>query len=194
MSFFGNAFKHPGWYAGGPLPGLAMNNFGQPESNVPGPAPWNPITAKNTAIPAGLLAAFGNVGAKAKENIGGNYDALAKRNQAEAGARGLGAGSNSYAAERLPAQQALDIGGLESALGGDVGRLAYENRLQERDYGQNLSLADEIAALNRPSTLEEIFGGAGAVGKPVATYYGMRGRGGSGGVGRMPRSEWEGAI
>jgi hypothetical protein len=139
------------------------------------PAPWNPLTAKNINISPDLKATLGGIGTSAYNNIGANYGGAATKMAGDTAARGLAPGSNSYGAERLGATKALDTGNLESALGGQMGQTAYSNALANRDYGQQMTLADQIAALNRPSTLSQIFSGIGAVGKPVAQYAGMGG-------------------
>ncbi len=152
-----------------------------------GAVPWNPITATNTAIPKDLAGTFSAVGAGALGGIGANYNNLAQRQQQESGARMQPPTGNSYGPQRFAVQQGLDTGNLESALGGQLGSTAYNDALSNRDYQQSASTADEIARLNRPSALQEIFKGIGAVGGPVATYAGAGGFGGSGG-GNIPNA------
>lgn len=171
------------------MPGIGTvigNQFDQENGGgASGPAPWNPITAKNTTISPDLAATMGTIGTTAYNNIGSNYAGAKTKLANDAAARGMSAtravAPNSYAGQRLGTTQGLDVGNLESSIGGQIGSTAYQNALQNRDYQQQSSLAQQIADLNRPSKLQQIFQGIGAVGKPVATYAGMAGRGGSGG-------------
>lgn len=145
-----------------------------------------PLYASDVKIPADLSGAISGVGSpgyNAYNQINSNYGAARKKLKTDTSVRGMAgdptANPNSYESQRLAATQGLDIGSLESALGGGLGDTAYKNRLGEREYDQNTQLADEIGALNKPDLLQQIFGGIGAVGGPIATYYGLRGlRGG----------------
>lgn len=136
------------------------------------PQGWNPISANNTTISptlSGAISGVGSPGYNASSRIGANYD-IARQNLGRKAAPG------SYADQRLTTQQGLDTGNLESTIGGSLGSTAYSNALQNRDYGQNLGLAQQIGDLNKPSQLQQIFQGVGSVAKPLAAYYGMRGR------------------
>lgn len=169
----------------GPAGYVIGNQFDQENGGgASGPAPWNPITAKNTTISPALAATMGSIGTTAYKNIGSNYAGAKTKLANDATARGMSGSKatapNSYAGQRLATTQGLDTGNLESALGGQIGSTAYQDTLQNRDYQQQSSLAQQIADLNRPSKLQQIFQGIGAVGKPVATYAGMAGRSGSG--------------
>jgi len=154
---------------------LIRNKMNPNQGPAYSPAQRTPWTAKDITVDPSLDAAFGNVGTNAQNAIGKNYTNLASRQATEGAVRGQAPGSNSYGTQRLGTQQGLDIGGLRSALGGEIGNTAYENMKQTRDYGQNAQLAQETAALNKPDILSQIFSSVGAVGKPVATYAGMGG-------------------
>jgi hypothetical protein len=143
------------------------------------------LYASGIGIPQDLSSAISGPGGTAYNKIKQNYgqaqgqfasDALARGQKA-----GVATGPNSYAGQQFPIKQNLDIGNLESALGGGLGNTAYSNALQEREFGQNQQLAEQAAALNKPDLLQQILQGIGGVGKTAATYYGMKGRGGSGG-------------
>lgn len=185
MGFLDNVGRGAlGWSTGGLSELGRKDPFGLGSSGgVAGPAPWNPLTAKNTNISPDLKATLGGIGTDAYNTIGSNYGAAGDQMAKEAAVRGQPPPSaGSYGTQRLAATKALDTGNLESAIGGQMGSTAYNNALKNREYGQNLTLADQIAALNRPSTLQQIFQGIGSVGKPLATYAGMGGfsRGGGG--------------
>lgn len=118
---------------------------------------------------SGALSGVGSPGYNAYNQIGSNYGAARKK-------LGSAAAPGSYADQRLSATQGLDVGNLETALAGGLGDTAYKNKLSERGYNQNVGLANEIGSLNKPDLLQQIFGGIGAVGGPLATYAGMKGR------------------
>lgn len=147
------------------------------QTSAPGYAPGKPRTAKDIAIPSGLSDALGGIAPAGKKAISGNYSDLSAGLGADASARGLRASSNSYAPGRLETQQGLDIGALESALGGVAGNAAYGDFQAQNDYNQNLSLVDEIAALNKKTPLEQALEALGAVGPTAATFAAMKGRG-----------------
>lgn len=136
------------------------------------------LFAGDVTIPNDLTQTMSGIGTNATNAIKSNYSRLKGRQQAESTVRGMPVNGNSYAPERMGVQQGLDIGALGSSLSGSLGDTAYKDTLAQREYGQNLDLADQIASLNKPSTLQEIFSGIGSVGKTGAAYYGMKGRGG----------------
>lgn len=176
MGLFNNIGRGAlGWSTGGLSELGRKDPFGMGGGNRnSSPTPWKPITAKGTSISPDLAAALGGAGAVASTKIRSNYADANKKQAMGAKALGKRTGSNSYGAERMATTQGLDQGNLEAALGGQLGSTAYENALQDRDYDQNLGLVDQIAALNRPDMLEQIFSGIGAVGTPVADYMGMK--------------------
>lgn len=178
--------------------GLLYDNWdaltGHP--SVPGWTPKKPKTAGDIGISSGLTDAFGNVGTTAQTNIGDQYGSLKQRYSSDA--RGIPQGTqslgpNSYGGQRFATQQGLDVGNLHAALGGQIGNASYQDALNQRDYEQRRQLAEETAALNKPSLLEEMFKGVGAVGKTAGAAYGMYGGGGGGGgsgygSGELPQS------
>lgn len=144
------------------------------------------LTAQDVKIAPDLSATMGSIGTNAYNNIGANY-AKAKgqigQDASTLGRNGVAAiAPNSYAGQRMAATQGLDIGGLESALGGGVANTAYADTLHQRDFNQSEQLANEAAQLNQPSLFEQIMQGIGSVGKTGAAYYGAsKGAGGGGG-------------
>ena len=175
-----------GTVLGGVGGGLLADQWGNltKTPNVPGINPnKKPMTASDVALPQDLSGILGTVGAGRTAGINNIYNQAKQRQTAENAALGRRPGANSYGPQRLGVQQGIDQGNLEASLGGILGNTGYQNTLAERDYGQQRQLAEEAAALNKPSLLDEIFQGIGAVGKTGATYYGMKGRGGGGGGG-----------
>lgn len=143
-------------------------------TSAPGWARHKPTTAKEIAIAPALAEALGGFAPAGKKAIAGNYGDLSAGLAADAPARGLRADANSYAPSRLATQQGLDVGSLESALGGVAGNAAYGDFQGQNEYDQNLSLANEIAALNKKSPLEEALEALGAIGPTAATFAGMK--------------------
>ena len=138
-----------------------------------------PLYASGVTLPADLSQSLSGIGANAYNQIGSNYGAAKTKLQNDATARGMNgatvAGPGSYAGTRLAATQGLDTGNLESALGGGLGNTAYQNQLQQRGFQQNEDLARQVAAMNKPDLLQQILGGAGAVGGTAAKIYGAWG-------------------
>lgn len=157
MSFLGNAFKHPGWYALGGIGGLAMNNFGQPESNPSLPYKTGPAaTASDVKLDSSLAKTLGGIGDSQGSAISGTYGRA--KTQRAADARPSAGG---YYAERLGSGETQSQGNLKSGLENVLGGEGYADWKGLRDYGENMNLAQLTGQLNKPSTLEEILSGLG---------------------------------
>lgn len=129
---------------------------------------------------SGSLAGVGSPGYNASNNIAANYAAAKKKMGNDASVRRMNAtaatGPSSYGGNQLAVKQGLDTGNLESALGGGLGTTAYQNALQQRDFEQQESLANQVGSLNGMNTLEQVLGGVGSVGSAAATAYGAFGK------------------
>jgi|SRR5882672_890591 len=134
------------------------------------------LYASGVKIDPTLSGTLSGVGTGAYNAIGSNYDAAKKKMQQEGQVLGRPAGSNSYGAQRLGQTQGLDVGNLESSLGGGVGNTAYKDTLDQREYEQNRQLAEEAGRLNKPDLLSQILGGIGSVGGTAAGIYGAYGK------------------
>src|SRR4029077_8895635 len=112
--------------------------------------------------------------------INSNYNKAKSQFGADASARGMNgvaaAAPGRYVRDQFATKQGLDVGNLESALGGGIGNTAYGNQLQQREFGQNVDLANLVGSLNKPDTLESILGGLGNVGGTAAQIYGAWGK------------------
>ena len=140
-----------------------------------------PLLASNVQLPTDLSGTFANIGGQGLAGINNVYSQLQNRYANDARGftpGGPGLGPNSYGGQRFAATKGLDIGGLESGLGGILGNTGYQNTLDQRDYNQKLQLAQQAAALNRPGLLQQIFQGIGSVGPTAAMAYGAFGGGG----------------
>lgn len=141
-----------------------------------------PLLASDVKLPNDLGSVFSGIGTNASNNISNNYNLARQKAASDATAQGF-RGPLDYTTQRLGTTQGLDIGNLSSGLAGGLGDTAYKDTLSQRDYNQKMQLAEEAARLNKPSLLEQVFSGIGAVGKPIATYAGMGGFSGGGGGG-----------
>jgi hypothetical protein len=138
-----------------------------------------PLYASGVTIPSDLSGAISGPATSAYNTIGAGYNNATQKMASDARARGLrpGAGGpNSYGGNQLAVGQGLATGNLESALGSGLGSTAYQNTLQQRQFGQNEDLARQVAALNRPDLLQSILGGVGDVGGTAAQIYGAFGK------------------
>jgi hypothetical protein len=133
------------------------------------------LMAGGVKMPQDLTDALSTIGGSGTAGINNIYGQARQRQAGDMAALGRAPSSNSYGGQRLGVQQGLDQGNLEASLGGVLGDTGYKNTLAERDYNQNRQLAEETAALNKPSLLQQIMQGIGSVGKTAATYYGMKG-------------------
>lgn len=132
---------------------------------------------------SGAISGQGSPGYNAYNTINKNYAGAQQGLANDAAARGMNpagsVGPNSYAGNRFATTQGLDTGNLESALGGGLGNTAYQNALAQRDYTQNVGLANEVGALNKPNLLQQVLGGIGNVGGTAAQVYGAWGKNGT---------------
>lgn len=138
------------------------------------------LYATDVKIPPDLGASLKGIGTNAYNSIGSNYDAARKKLSDEASARGMKGSAitapGSYSGQRFGASQGLDVGNLESALGGGLANTGYQDTLAQRDYEQNRQLAEEAGSLNKPDLLQQILGGIGSVGGTVGGIYGAFGK------------------
>jgi hypothetical protein len=141
------------------------------------------LYASGVAIPQSLSATLGGAngaGTNAYNKINQNYGTAKSQFASDAQARGMNGTAavspNSYGGSQFSTKQGLDVGNLESALGGGLGDTAYQDTLAQRDFGQQQQLAEETAALNKPDLLQQILGGVGAVGGTAANIYGAYGK------------------
>lgn len=138
------------------------------------------LYASDVKIPDALSGAISSTGTNAYNTIASNYGKAKGQFGQDATARGMNGnaatGPGSYAGNRFATTQGLDVGNLESVLGGGLGNTAYNDTLAQRDFQQQEQLAEEAAALNKPDLLQQILGGIGNVGGTAAQIYGMYGK------------------
>lgn len=131
------------------------------------------IFAGDVKIDPTLRANLGgnnSLGSTAKTNINKTYADAQAQLDADARARGVKPGS--YATSRLGSALGLSQQGLQTGLEGALGDAAYTNFKADRGYNENMALAQQIGALNKPKTLEEVLGALGLAGKVGGAAYG----------------------
>ena len=142
------------------------------------------LVASGVGLPPDLAQTLSTIGTAASGQIGANYKQAGQQQANDAAIRGLPPpNAGSYGTQRLGQTQALDQGNLNATLGAGLGNTAYNNTLQQRDFGQSEQIADEIGNALRPNTLEQIMAGIGGGTKAagqITPFLGMLG--GSGGM------------
>lgn len=131
------------------------------------------IFAGDVKIDPTLRANLGgnnSLGSRAKAGINKTYSDTQTQFDVDARARGVKPGS--YASSRLGSALGLSQEGLQTGLEGALGDAAYTNFKADRGYNENMDLAQQIGALNKPNTLEEVLGALGLAGKVGGAAYG----------------------
>lgn len=125
------------------------------------------LVAGDVGLSPDLASSLGQIGTARSKTIRGNYGTAAGQAGSDASARGM-SGAGDYNTNRLNATQGLDEGNLESVLGGVLGNSSYQDKLAQRDYGQQMQLANEVGSTAGLSSLEQVLGGVGAATKTGA--------------------------
>ena len=135
------------------------------------------LVASGVGLPPDLAATLSTIGTGASGQIGANYKTASQQQANDAAIRGLPPpNAGSYGTQRLGQTQALDQGNLNATLGAGLGNTAYNNTLQQRDFGQSEQIANEIGNALRPNTLEQIMAGIGGGTKAagqISPFLGM---------------------
>ena len=136
------------------------------------------LVASGVGLPPDLAQTLSTIGSGAYGQIEQNYKGAKNQLDQDALIRGNSGGvpSGSYGTQQLQRQQGLDTGNLEATLGGGLGNTAYNDTLQQRDFGQSMDIANQIGNALRPNTLEQIMAGIGGGAKAfgqVSPFLGM---------------------
>jgi hypothetical protein len=120
--------------------------------------------------PKTLEDVLGQSADTASMGIENAYAKKRRRTIGQEAAKGrLRSGVANYTMGDVDAAELEDLGGVQSSLAEALGQIPTSDYLDERQFGRQSELAELIARLNKPSTLEEVFGGIGAVGNIAAT-------------------------
>lgn len=122
------------------------------------------LVASGVQLSPDLASSLGQIGTKTSNNIKNNYGNATAQAGSDASARGM-PGAGSYNTNRLNTTQGLDTGDLESVLGGSLGNTSYQDTLAQRDYAQQMQLADKVGSAAGLSSLEQVLGGVGSATK-----------------------------
>lgn len=98
------------------------------------------------------------------------YNQKRRKTVGQLGANGrLMSGVSNYDLGNLDAAQGQDVSGAYSGLAGALGGIPAEDMLDTNNYGRQMSLAELIGRLNKPSKLQEALGALGAAGQTAGT-------------------------
>lgn len=86
----------------------------------------------------------------------------------EAASGRLTSGVSDYDISGMNAAEGADLSGIQTDLASSLGSITSEDYLNQKNFARQQQLAQLIGRLNKPSTLDEVFGGVGA-----ATNLGM---------------------
>lgn len=117
-----------------------------------------------------LEDALGQQANDASNTIEQQYAKKRRQSIAQAGASGrLNSGVYNYTAGDINAQEAGDLGGVESALASSLGQIPTQDYGQQQGNSAKRQLAELLAKLQKPSALEEAFGTVGTLGNIAST-------------------------
>lgn len=150
-----------------------LNVFGFQKSSSPtipyatGPA----AQASGVKLNTTLADALGGIGAGQSQNIAGTYGNL--RSQAASGAGPKGIAPGSYADQRFITGQGLANQNLGAGLEGVLGNEGYQSFKNNRDFNQNMALAQYTGEINKPSLLEQALSGLGGGAQAGGMAFGL---------------------
>lgn len=107
----------------------------------------------------------------ATANLTDQYQQARKRAVSSEAASGrLMSGVSDYPLTDLDTNYQQGKSGIQDQLATSLGGISQEDWLNNQDYLRSYGLANKIGNANRPSTLDELFQGIGAVGPSLATF------------------------
>lgn len=141
------------------------------------------LFASGIGIDPTLAASLGGangIAPNASNAINANYAAAKQKIGKGASTMGMNGaaatGPNSYAGNQLTVGQGVAQDKLAASLGSGLGSTAYQNALQQRDYGQQEQLATQVGNLNSLSALQQTMAGIGSVGGAAMNAYNAYGK------------------
>lgn len=119
---------------------------------------------------------LGQQATNAVNSIENQYAKKRRQSIAQAGATGrLRSGVYNYTAGDLNAQEAGDIGNVQSSLAAQLGQIPIGDYAQTQDNARKRELAQLLASINSPSALEEALGGLSAAIRIAGTVAAFKG-------------------
>lgn len=126
--------------------------------------------------PQSLEDVLGNQAKTAASGVQDQYAQARKRLVAKEAASGrLMGGVSDYPLADLAKEGAGAESDIYSSLASALGGVPAEDWANARQYGRNLSLAELIGSINKPSTLQEVLGGVRTAGGVASTFAGAMG-------------------
>lgn len=131
-------------------------------------------TANQINLDPKLASLLQTIGAPQSTAISGSYGRYGDqmRRDARPGAT-VSTSPGTYGANRLAVRERLSQGGLSSGLAGVLGGEGLADWKSNRDFGQNMALAQLSGDLMKPSTLEQVLGGLGVGAKAGGQFAGL---------------------
>jgi hypothetical protein len=124
--------------------------------------------------PKNLADVLGQQAGAQTANIQDQYGQARKRLVSQQAASGrLMSGVSDYPLGDLSTQEGSALSGVQSDLASKLGGIPSEDWLNQQGFGRNYDLAKMISGMNKPSTLDEVFQGIGAIGPSAAQFAAM---------------------
>lgn len=132
------------------------------------------LVASGVAIPDDLKQALSGPTKKAQGNVGNIYNRLSSRLGSDRDVLGHAPASAGNVPDYdLGESEAASSRGVNDQLYQALGGTSYQDTLNQREFNQNQSLAEQAGDLNRPGALEEALSGFGSASKLAGTGYGL---------------------
>lgn len=134
---------------------------------------------------SGIRGPLEDIGSNAQASLSGALSGA--RTSFDKNRRTAGRIKSTYAPQRFNEVGDLASRQLEDSLYGGVGKASLSDLLAQKQFEQDVALANEIGDINRPSTLQEVLGGLGGAATLGAEGYGLYsglGKHGGGGSGQ----------
>lgn len=149
-----------------------LNVFGWQSSDIQAPTLTGPpAQASDINLNPSLTKTLGTIGTGAQGKISDIYGRM--RTQMASDARPKSVGPGSYADQRFTTGQGISNKNLGAGLENVLGNEGYESWKNQRDFNQNMALANYTGALNKPSLLEQALGGLSGGAQLGGQGYGL---------------------
>lgn len=156
---------------GGPESAL-YKQFKRGNGYVPlGPNTTPPTTADQVLLSDPLKAPLGQISQKGQGSLA---DALGKVSaQASTSQIASGRPRGQYIGQALGRANTMASRGIEDSVAGALGGASLKDYQNQKEFEQNMALANEIGALNSPSLIQQILGGANSAAQGAGEFKGL---------------------
>ena len=101
--------------------------------------------------------------------------------RSQAGQQASGRPQGEYAGQQFEQASMMGQRGIDDTLGGVLGNASYGEAIAAKKFDRDMALAKRIGALNKPSTLSQVFQGIGGAADAVGQAKGLYDSLGTGG-------------